>query len=116
MINVDDLTVREVKELKALLGGESTKTVEVNPFSEFMGVNVFIRSVTHHYTGKVSKIVGSTACILESACWIADDGRFHDALKKSEFSEVEPYINPVMINFGAVLDITKIDKLPEVQK
>lgn len=69
-----------------------------------IGKNYFIRTVTHHYTGK---LVGVTdkELILEGVAWIADDGRFAEALKTGDFSEVEPYPDgKVILGRGALLD------------
>lgn len=101
-----------LKDIKELIGSDS----KVNPFSRWYKKSVFIRSVTHHYTGIVSEFIGDSCAVLEKAAWIADDGRFQDALKKSEFSEVELFNNPVGINWGAVIDITEIDIVPDKQK
>lgn len=56
----------------------------------FNGKNVFIRTVTYHYTGRV---VGgdATSLILEDAAWIADSGRFSAAMGSGNLSEVEPF-------------------------
>lgn len=55
-----------------------------------IGENVFIRTVTHYYIGKVvlltDKVVG-----LADAAWVADTGRFGAALATGSLSEVEPY-------------------------
>ena len=71
-----------LKDIAELLGSQSV--VRENPFAPWMGKAVFIRSVTHHYIGRVSKLVSDNSAILEEAAWIADDGRFADALEKSE--------------------------------
>ena len=104
------------KDIIELMGEKQTEKQTENPFKRWVGKNVFIRSVTHHYTGKVEELVSDQSCILTTAAWIADDGRFSAALAKSEFEEVEPYTNPVQINYGAVIDITEIAKLPTNQK
>jgi hypothetical protein len=101
-----------LKDVKELIGAES----KVNPFSRWFGKNVFIRSVTHHYTGKIVELIGDTCAVLDKAAWIADDGRFQNALQTADFSEVELFKNPVGLNWGAVLDITEIGSLPENQK
>ena len=117
-MNIDELTIGQAKELAGMLGSNlpAAPVATCNPFTRFLGKNVFIRSVTHHYTGKVTELEGDSSAILSDAAWIADDGRFHDNLKSCEFSEVEPYINDVQINYGAVLDITTIETLPTKQK
>lgn len=68
--------------------------------------NVFIRTVTHYYTGRVVH-EDEHEIILEEASWIADTGRFHEAMRTGVLGEVEPYpANArVRIRLGAVVDI-----------
>ena len=81
-----------------------------------VGKKVFIRTVTHHFTGKVKKI-DKMGVVLETAAWIADDGRFSDALTKGILNEVEPYPDPVWIPLTAIIDATNWNfDLPTVQK
>ena len=109
--------VAEVKQRVSInMLPQVTSTGKRNPFTRYLGKNVFIRSVTHHYTGKVIELEGYDSAILHDAAWIADDGRFNDNLKSCEFNEVEPYVEDVQINYSAVLDITTIKKLPMKQK
>ena len=69
------------------------------------GKAVFIRTVTHHYTGRVVS-VGPVWIVLSEAAWIADDGRWTNALTKGELNEVEPYPEgEVLIAIGSVVDI-----------
>jgi len=112
-MDINSLTIGEAKELAAMFGGSHGQT---NDFAEWVGKKVFIRTVTHHYTGLVKRLVGATSCILEDAAWIADSGRFSAALKSCDFDEVEPYHGPVQISYGAVLDISEIGSLPRVVK
>lgn len=55
-----------------------------------VGNNVFIRTVTHYYTGKV-EAVSKIEILLSTCAWIADTGRFATALKQGTLLEVEPY-------------------------
>jgi len=82
-----------------------------------IGANYFIRSVTHHYTGRLVS-VGDKELVLVNAAWIADDGRFMQAVASGEFNEVEPYPanQRVIVGRGAVLDAVVIPKLPVSQK
>jgi hypothetical protein len=42
---------------------------------------------------------------LKDAAWISDTGRFSDALKNAEFSEVEPFPDgQVIVGRGAIVD------------
>lgn len=70
-----------------------------------LGVNVFIRTVTHYYTGRVA-LIFEDAVILEDAAWIASTGGFHTALKTGTLDEVEPFEDPVRIARGAIVDVT----------
>jgi hypothetical protein len=83
-----------------------------------VGANYFIRTVTHHYTGKLVEVF-THELVLVDAAWIADDGRFAQAVAKTEFLEIEPYPDgaEVIIGRGAILDAVKISgALPRVQK
>ncbi len=86
-------------------------------YEKYEGKNVFIRTVTHHYTGKCIETTYLTMTLTKAA-WIADDGRFNESMKdSSKFSEVEPYAKPITINLYSILDITEISgKLPEEVK
>ena len=81
----------------------------------YLGKNVFIQTVTLYFTGKV---VDETKkhYLLENAAWIADTGRFADALQEGVFSEVEPYPNPVTVMKSAIVSMIEIGDLPTKQK
>lgn len=81
-----------------------------------VGKKYFIRTVTMHLVGKLIKITDKEL-LLEDASWIADSGRFHDALKTGEFDEIEPFVNDVIVNRNSVIDATewRFD-LPKEQK
>jgi hypothetical protein len=75
--------------------------------SALEGKAVFVRTVTHHYTGRVESITDRWLVLTECA-WIADDGRFSVALATGELSEVEPFPDgAVWIGVGAVLDLSE---------
>ena len=95
-----------------------TKEKKINAEQPYeIGANYFIRTVTHHYTGKLVA-VGEKELVLVNAAWIADDGRFMQAVASGEFNEVEPYPEGknVVIGRGAVLDAVVISVLPRGQK
>lgn len=73
--------------------------------AKHIGKNVFIRTVTHHYTGRVIGLSDNFITLVDVA-WIADDGRFNEAIAKGTLSEVEPYPDglEVDIGMGAILD------------
>ena len=75
-----------------------------------------IRTVTLYYTGRVA-LVKASEVVLSEAAWIADTGRFHDALRDGTLSEVEPFVGPVSINRGSIIDVTEWKHpLPRLQK
>lgn len=65
------------------------------------------------------RLVALTAqeLVLEDAAWIADTGRFSDALEKCEFGEVEPFPDGrVILGRGAVIDAVKIKLAPRSKR
>lgn len=70
-----------------------------------VGNNVLIRTVTHYQTGKIVAL-NPLEIVLIDAAWIADTGRFHEALRTGKLNEVEPYVGAVSVNRGAVVDVT----------
>ena len=67
------------------------------------GQAVLIRTVTHYYTGWISRI-DSRWIELDDAAWIADTGRFADVFSRGP-AEVEPYPGRCWIAVGAVVDV-----------
>ena len=81
-----------------------------------VGVNYLIRGVTHYYTGRL-KAVTETDLVLGDAAWIADTGRFADALANGTLNEVEPFAGDVIVSRAAVVDATEwTHALPRTQK
>jgi len=109
-VDIDDLTLRELKELTCLFDkGEKCD----NPYK--IGEKYLIRTVTMYYTGRLEK-VGEKELTLSNAAWIADTGRYADALKSGELGEVEP-IGDVIVGRGAIIDaVVWNHKLPKDQK
>ena len=90
---------------------------ESNPVHPWViGNKYFIRTVTMHLVGHVIAVTDKEI-LLKNASWIADSGRFHDALKSGEFDEIEPFVNDVIVNRNSVIDATIFDHpLPSEQK
>ena len=109
---IEDLTVGEAREIAGLFGQRSASK---NPYS--VGKNYFIRTVTHHHTGKLVQVT-SQEIVLENAAWIADDGRLTEALKDCNFNEVEmfPKDSRVIIGRGSIIDAVEITDIPTSQK
>jgi hypothetical protein len=67
------------------------------------GDAVIIRTVTHYYTGRI-EVIDKDWIVLSSAAWIADTGRWAQALSSGKLSEVEPFPNGVSVARGAIVD------------
>lgn|SRR3990167_1324085 len=76
----------------------------------------FIRTVTYFTTGRVKAIVGNFL-VLEDAAWIADTGRFSDAIAKGVMAEVEPTEVTMYVNMNSITDAFDwLSNLPREQK
>lgn len=81
-------------------------TAPVEEVNALEGQAVFVRTVTHHYTGRVESISDRWLVLTECA-WIADDGRFSVALATGTLNEVEPFPDgAVWIGVGTILDLS----------
>jgi hypothetical protein len=115
-INVDEMTIGELKQIQALVncGTAPTSQVKAHPYQ--VGKAYLIRTVTHYYTGRVVSVYAGEL-VLESAAWVADTGRYYDALKTGKLNEVEPITGPCIIGRGAIVDVNEWNhELPQVQK
>ena len=116
MSKPETIVLDEVKYVRA----DSVSTVEpvltgdFNPFE--IGAVYLIRTVTMIDTGRVIA-ANDKWIVLEDAAWIASTGRFADALKKCEYSEVEPFPDGrVIIGAGSIIDALKIKQVSRSQK
>ena len=91
------------------------KAVKREGLAGYLGKCVVIRTVTYHYTGKVKAVAGGFVR-LSDAAWIADSGRWHNALKDGTWNEVEPYVNDALVAVPAIVDVTEIASCPKAQK
>ncbi len=106
-----ELAISVIKALTQDKGEECSCLWEI-------GANYFIRTVTFHFTGRL-KAVTQHELWLEDAAWIADDGRFTQAVESGVFNEVEPYPSgrTVAVGRGSLIDAHKMVKeLPRSQK
>lgn len=94
--------------LKIALSNKQETTTD-SPWE--IGENYLTRTVTMTISGKL-KAIYAQELVFEQAAWIADTGRFSEALEDQEkFNEVEPFKNDVIVNRGSIVDSTKILKL-----
>lgn len=112
-MNIDDLTIKQAKQIMQFAGGAVTKK---DTCSLKIGKSYLIRTVTMMYTGRLIDITHSDF-LLEDAAWIADSGRYSEALKSGSLSEVEPYPDQVAVSRAAIVDSAEwIHDLPRDQK
>jgi hypothetical protein len=111
-MDINDLTIGQAKELSKLFGESTTQSnVPVE-----LGQAYLFRTVTHIELGRVESVCGNFIT-LSDASWIADTGRYHDALKNGTLNEIEPYVDGVTINAGSLIGYTKWSHdLPTEQK
>ena len=109
-LEVSDETYDKIKgELNA------DELVDVSTLDDLVGQKLFIRTVTYHLIGKVTKRMGAFIA-LEDASWVADSGRFMNALKEGKLNEVEP-VGIAWVNLSSVVDFFPWKhKLPMDQK
>ena len=128
-----------MKVLKKVVAAKSAKKTTVEPSSADMdrfdcpvimqrrvghtpstpfliGAAYFIRTVTYHLTGRVKAIIGGFL-VLEEAAWVADSGRFTQAIVDGKLNEVEPVTVPVFVNVNTITDAYEWrHSLPREQK
>ena len=101
-INIDELTIKEAREIALLFSG---KDVQSHSFE--VGRNYIIRTLSYHYTGRLAAVTGSDI-VLSDAAWVADSfthtGRWSEALKTGTLSEVEPFPDAAIINRSVIVD------------
>ena len=118
MSKSETITIDDVKYVRA----DSVTLATIKPilegeFQPFeIGAVYLIRTVTMIQVGRVV-----AACkqwvMLEDAAWIADTGRFADALKKWSFNEVEPFPDGIVgVSCGSIIDFVKGKEVLRSQK
>ena len=121
-MNIENMTLKQLQELGIELSEETILKIDnmLNDSNSHweIGENYLIRTVTMTSVGKLKKVTNSEL-VLTNASWIADTGRYHDAIKDgfSSAAEIEPYIDDIIINRSAIVDATKYrHELPSKQQ
>lgn len=124
-INVEELTVSEAKDLAQQLARMFPSGAACVPADSLdqnngyweIGKPYFIRTVTNFYTGRLVSVT-PLELVLSEAAWIADTGRFTQALEKENFNEVElyPLTAKVIIGRGSIIDAVVVSKIQASQK
>ena len=108
-IEVSEETYQKIKDQ---LQGE---VKDITDFKDMIGYKFFFRTVTYHFVGRVEKVMGSFLQ-LSDASWVADSGRFMNAIKEGKLNEVEP-TGKTWVNMETVTDFYDwLHDLPKVQK
>jgi len=107
--------VSELKEqLEAVNEEDCLPATSTVPFQ--IGKKYYIRTITYHATGKVKRIKGGFL-VLGDAAWIADSGRFMQAIQDGVLNEVEPVDVEMYLNIASITDAFEWKhKLPREQK
>lgn len=114
MSKLDELTIGEARELACLFGTKTGDSCCSKPWK--IGESYLIRTVTMIILGKL-EWVGEKELVMSSASWVADTGRFYDALKTGKLNEVEPFTDDVIVGRGSLIDASIwTHKLPREQK
>jgi len=110
-MNIDEMTIGQARQLATLFCQTS---VTDHPWE--IGSIYLIRTVTMIDTGRLVAVTPQEL-VLEDAAWIADTGRFSDALKSLAFNEIEPFPDgKVIVGRGGIIDAIKIDSTQRSQK
>jgi ribosomal protein S19E (S16A) len=62
------------------------------------------------------KGINQQEILIEDAAWIPETERWADFVSTGAHKEAEPYTKPVVLNRGAMLDITEIPSLITKQR
>lgn len=81
------------------------KATQAAGLEALIGNPVIIRTVTLHYTGRLTARSGGYLTLADAA-WIADTGRWAEALRSGVLSEVEPYPGTCYVAEGAIVDVS----------
>ncbi len=112
-IDIESLTVKEVREIARLAGSGFQPPAE-HPWQ--IGKIYLIRTVTMIQTGRLTRVTPQEL-VLEDAAWIADTGRFANALISLNFAEVEPFPpGEVIVGRGSLIDAVEISDVQRSQK
>ena len=98
MIEVSDETFEKIKNQL-----QEEEKIELSTYDDFVGKKWYIRTVTYHQVGECVKRIGMFLQ-LKDASWVADSGRFSNALKTGILDEVEP-VGDCLVNLNAIADI-----------
>lgn len=116
--DIKSIEINGVEYVEKSAIGSDIITSIYQPENEFLllGKHYFIRTFSYHYIGKLVAI-NENNLILEDASWVADSGRFGEALATGTLDETEKYVNDVVLFRNSLLDATEWEhELPKSSK
>ena len=115
-INLDDLTLGQIKELQLFAGKSPTQSSDISDYP--IGHNVIVRTVTMIYTGLLHKVTEADLILLQCS-WIPQTEKYKSFVETGAVKYCEPYPDDlkVFVNRGALVDFCELKaQLPRVQK
>lgn len=73
---------------------------------ELLNKKIFVRTVTYHTVGRFTAH-DERFIRLEEASWVADSGRWNEALRTGELDQVEPFNLPPLIAIDSIVDLVE---------
>jgi len=98
-ITISDETYDSIKDQLNL-----DEKIDISDFEDMVGKKFYFRTVTYHQVGKVEKVISGKFLQLSNASWVADSGRFMQAIKNGTLEEVEP-VGDMFVNMESVCDL-----------
>ena len=110
-LEISDETYEKIKDQL-----NKDEVLDINQLQDLIGKKFFFRTVTYHLVGEVVKSISSSILELKNASWVADSGRFMQAIRDGVLSEVEP-VGIAYLNINSVTDFFPWrHQLPKDQK
>jgi hypothetical protein len=110
IIEITDETYQIIKDYLP-----DDEKINISSLEELIGKKWFFRTVTYHMVGLATRLIGKFV-MLENASWVADSGRFMQAIKEGKLEEVEP-VGIAFVNLDTVTDFFPWNfELPREQK
>lgn len=104
-MDINKLTIGEAREIAALVGAASkSPEAEAADIPFHAGESILIRTVTMTLLGRV-RTIGADFIVLDDGGWVADTGRFSEALLRGDVGEYEKAPSWIVVGRGSIVDI-----------
>lgn len=117
MINIDDLTLGQIKEIQAFTNKSSKSEISLAK-DELLNKKVIIRTVTMIYTGILVEVTKEEFVLIKCS-WIPETDRYMSFVAEGKTKECEPFPEElrVRVNRGALMERCELkSQLPRSQK